>query len=152
MREEISESGHFTGQTNLSHALVVGLGRGGVRPFLAGARLAVVVGAASLWEADGFVAGIRAVQDGLLRLLRLGVDVSHGGVEVTGGRDQAFDLRDAAVVVLFLFLLHGLVTVGFVDGRVQRRLRGTAQVYRNLNEERGAANAPLAYGSVSRHF
>lgn len=117
MREEISESGHFSGQTNLSHALVVGLRRGGVRPVLAGARLAVVVGAASLWEADGFVARVRAVQGGLFGLPRLGVDVSDGGVEVAGGRDQAFDLCDAAVVVLFVVLLGGLVAV-------ERRLAG----------------------------
>lgn len=117
MREEISESGHFSGQTNLSHALVVGLRRGGVRPSLAGAHLAVVVGAASLWEADGLVARVRAVQGGLFGLLRLGVDVSDGGVEVAGGRDQAFDLRDAAVVVLFVLLLRRLVAV-------ERRLAG----------------------------
>lgn len=114
-REETSESGHFTGQTDLSHALVVGFCLGAVLPVPV-LGLAVVLGAASLWDADGFVSGICAVRDGLLRLFRLGVDVSDGGVEVAGGRrNEAFDLCDAAVVVLFVFPLQSAVTVRFVD-------------------------------------
>lgn len=119
-----SEARRFPAQTQLSDTLVVWLCLGSVRPLCP----VLIIRAASLWDADGFVARICAVQDGVfprLGLVGLAVDISDGGVEVAGGggRDEALDLCDAAVVVLFVVLVHSIVTVCFVNCRVHCRLK-----------------------------
>lgn len=122
-RMKNSEAGHFPTQTELSDTLVVGLCLGSVRPLCPQPGPVVIIRATSFWDADGFVAGICAVRDGVftrLGLVGLGVDIPDSGIEVTGGRgcDEAFDFRNAAVVVLFVFLVHSIITVCFVDCRV----------------------------------
>lgn len=119
-----SEARRFPAQTQLSDTLVVWLCLGSVRPLCP----VLIIRAASLWDADGFVARICAVQDGVfprLGLVGLAVDISDGGVEVAGGggRDEALDLCDAAVVVLFVVLVHSIITVCFVNCRVHCRLK-----------------------------
>lgn len=115
------KAGHFWAQTQLSDAFIVGLRLAHVWPL----GSVLVLWAISLWDADGFVAWVCAV--GGAGLIGLAVDISNGGVEVTGGggRDQTFNLRYAAVVVLFVLLVNSVVTVCFVDCGVHRWLKGT---------------------------
>ena len=128
-----SETGHFRANTQLPDALIVRLWRPAVVwPLRPQPVPAVILRAASLWDADGFVAGIRAVQDGVLPrlgLVGLGEDVSDSGVEVAGGRgrDQTFEFGDAAVVVLLVLLVHSLVTVWLVDCGIHSGLRDTEE-------------------------
>lgn len=136
-----SKAGHLRKESQLCHTLVVRFLPGGIS-FCLRAGLVVVIRASRLWHADGFVAGIRALQSRVM--LRLGfvrrrVEVLDSGVEVTGGggRDHALDLRNAAVVVLLVFLTNSTVTVRFVDRREQSWLQGaenTQQNYENNNK------------------
>ncbi|TNN86007.1 hypothetical protein EYF80_003851 [Liparis tanakae] len=121
----------------------VRLRRGGVRSLRSRPGPVLIVQATSLWDADSLVAGICEVQDtGVfprLELVGLVVDISDGGVEVTGGRgrDETVELCDAAVVGLGVLLVLSIVSARLVDCRVHGRLkdRGDKQSLMNLYHE-----------------
>lgn len=132
-----SEAGRFLAKAQLANALVVGLRLPAVWPLPVplGSRPALLLRAAAalLGDADGLVAGVGALRGELVApptLVGLGVNVPHAGVEVAGGRrrHQALELGDAAVVVLAVVLVDGVVAVRPVDGGVDGSLRRSDRI------------------------